>query len=75
MEERILHEPRSLRADAHPPCDRVRSGARYDADMELVLLSNVIWMVFLAGWCVLYFMQAKIDRSSGGRYSDYHEEP
>ena len=48
---------------------------RYHPDMELVLLSNVIWMVFLAGWCVLYFMQAKVDRSSGGRYSDYHEEP
>ncbi len=56
-------------------CDRGRGSARYHAAMELVLLSNVIWMVFLAGWCVLYFMQAKIDRSSGGRYSDYHEEP
>lgn len=43
--------------------------------MELVLLSNLLWMVFLAGWCVLYFAQAKVDRNAGGRYPDYREEP
>jgi hypothetical protein len=75
VEERILHGARRVRGER--ACQAVVSVAtpRYDAQMELVLLSNVIWMVFLAGWCVLYFMQAKIDRSSGGRYSDYREEP
>ncbi len=39
--------------------------------MELVLLSNLLWIIFLSGWCVLYFIQAKADRRSGGRYPDY----
>lgn len=39
--------------------------------MELVLLSNLLWIIFLAGWCVLYFIQAKSDRRGGGRYPDY----
>jgi hypothetical protein len=43
--------------------------------MELVLLSNTLWLVFLSGWCVLYFVQAKGDRRAGGRYPDYVERP
>ncbi len=45
------------------------------AHMELVLLSNLLWIVFLAGWCVVYFIQAGADRRSGGRYSDHIERP
>lgn len=45
------------------------------ARMELVLLSNLLWIVFLAGWCVVYFIQAKSDRKIGGRYPDYTEKP
>ncbi len=41
--------------------------------MELVLLSNILWIIFLSGWCVFYFVQAKADRKSGGRYPDYEE--
>ena len=39
--------------------------------MKLVLLSNLLWIIFLSGWCVLYFIQAKADVRSGGRYPDY----
>ena len=28
--------------------------------MELVLLSNALWIIFLSGWCVFYFVQAKV---------------
>ncbi len=45
------------------------------ADMELVLLSNLLWIVFLASWCALYFAQAKGDRRNGGRYPDHVERP
>ncbi len=41
--------------------------------MELVLLSNALWIIFLSGWCVFYFVQAKVDRAAGGRYPDYEE--
>ena len=43
--------------------------------MELVLLSNMLWIVFLTGWCVLYFMQAGTDKRNGGRYPDHVERP
>jgi len=46
---------------------------RYHSAMQFVLLSNALWIVFLSGWCVLYFMQAKADRKAGGRYPDYQE--
>lgn len=28
-----------------------------------VLIANAIWLVILGFWCVLYFVQARIDRA------------
>lgn len=36
--------------------------------MAGVLFANLGWVVLLSGWCLLYFVQAKADRSGPPRY-------
>ncbi|MCE9620252.1 MAG: hypothetical protein K8R92_10130 [Planctomycetes bacterium] len=36
--------------------------------MIQVLLVNLAWVIFLAAWCIAYFIQARVDRAKGGRY-------
>jgi hypothetical protein len=31
-----------------------------------VLLANIAWVLFLAFWCVLYYVQARADRAKAG---------
>jgi hypothetical protein len=38
--------------------------------MELVLLSNVLWLAVCAIWCVLCIAQARADRAKGGGFQN-----
>lgn len=33
--------------------------------MKLVLLSNLLWIIVCAIWCILCFAQARADRAKG----------
>ncbi len=35
---------------------------------QQVLIANVLWLLFLGGWCVAYFLQARADKAGPGRY-------
>lgn len=38
-----------------------------------VLIANGIWLLFLGGWCVAYFLQARADKAAGGRFAPEDE--
>jgi hypothetical protein len=38
--------------------------------MELVLLSNVLWLAVCAIWCALCIAQARADRAKGGGFQN-----
>lgn len=40
--------------------------------MAQVLIANALWLVFLAAWCIAYFVQRGADVKGGvGRYPPY----
>jgi len=40
--------------------------------MKEVLFANALWLVFLSFWCILYFVQRRMDERAGaGRFPPY----